>query len=347
VRLYSPETVGTAHVTATLVDPYGAIVTATAQVEFRTAGDPVKVTFECASQNLGVLFSDVADVSVPCRANAFDASGRTVAGADIRFLAEAGVVVPGSGPGLFLYRPLDGGRKPVDVAPLGDDKSGEPRWADGAGLVRNPRDGLVTLVAYVKGKPMGLFSTPWVDANDNDQFDAGETMPTDAKDWQGAQDTYVWSQIRIVWSGALFVGASASRVSGAAAAIGRGERRVLDWTLLDRNLNVLAAHDADDALSFTTSLPVTFSPDMRRLVRGPGIALTDDGRLRSGSDAASYRLGATYSVTLLNDRNVDDKGDVPLLMNGLVTRHLVVDDTSTAAFERSENDLPVQNIVLK
>ncbi|MFM2151664.1 MAG: hypothetical protein RL199_99 [Pseudomonadota bacterium] len=346
-RLYAPTLVAVAHVTATLVDPYGTIVVARTQVDFRTATDPVRVNLECTSKNIGVLFPDVGDVFIRCRAAAVDARGQNVDGADIRFLAEAGRVVPGDGPGLFLYRPLDGGKKPVDVEPLGEDKTGEPRWTDASGRVRNPRDGLVTLVAYVKGKPSGLFATPWVDANDNELFDAGETLPPDAKDWQGSQDDYVWAQVRLVWSGPLFVGATASRVTGGAAPIARGERRVLDCTLLDQNLNGLAANGADDALSFSTTAPVTLSPDLRRLSHGPGIALTDDGKLRNGGEAASYRVGATYSVTVLNDRAAEDKGELSLLFSGLVTRSLVTDDLGLATQERTENDLPAQTLTLK
>ena len=345
-RLYAPRTAGTAHVVATLVDPYGDRITARADVVFRTATEPTRVTLDCGTRNIGALFR-LTELAVRCRAGAFDVRGQPVEGADIRFLAEAGRIVPGETAGSYVYRPFDGGRQPLDVAPLGPAATGEPRYVDANGRTRNPRDGLVTLVAYTRGKAGGLYPTPYIDANDDDVHQAGEEIPAGLDAFEASQDAWVWTSLRIVWSGPVFVGAKASRVTGPSGPVGRGERRMLDFTLLDANLNVPASNGDADALAFTTSGGVTLDPESRRLAHGPGIALDDSGRVQNGDQASSYGVDSTYAVTIVNDRSSSDTGDQLLTLGAELSRHLTLDADGLATEARTETQLPTVTLTLK
>ena len=87
------------------------------------------------------------------------------------------------------------GQLPKDVEPLPRDPSqgrerAEPSYQDGSGRVRNPRDGLVTIIAYTvgeedftdldgdgsydPGEPFIDLAEPWVDYNDNGVRDLDE-----------------------------------------------------------------------------------------------------------------------------------------------------------------------------
>lgn len=123
---------------------------------------------------------------------------------------------------------------PADGAQWPNSRDAEPTVADGA-LTRNPRDGLVTILAYVKGEEYyfdtnsnGVRDTnerfidqgePFVDANDNGTWDNGEDyidLPPPGSTtangvWDGPNgqwdgDTTVWTETRILYTSRPIVG---------------------------------------------------------------------------------------------------------------------------------------------
>ncbi len=112
---------------------------------------------------------------------------------------------------------------PIDVAPLPGEPSASADWGCGVRTV-NPRDGLVTMIAMVRGEegfadvnlngrydpgePFIDEGEPYVDANDNGERDATEwfldlngdgayTGPNGV--WNS--DTVIWTQTRVLYTG--------------------------------------------------------------------------------------------------------------------------------------------------
>ncbi|HSP78227.1 MAG TPA: hypothetical protein VLQ93_06840, partial [Myxococcaceae bacterium] len=135
------------------------------------------------------------------------------------------------GTGTVTFSTMGGTPMPVDVTPLEADasqfprsRSLEPRWNVGQ-LINNPRDSLVTIIAYTRGEeyfsdtnsnglrdPDEQFidqGEPFVDSNDNGVWDVGETYideaPADGQ-WNGPNgtwdnDTTIWTETRILYTG--------------------------------------------------------------------------------------------------------------------------------------------------
>ncbi len=148
----------------------------------------------------------------------------------IFFRTEAGAITPSSetsedndsmGIANVTLRTQD--PRPKDVAPLTD----EPRV--GTGLARNPRDGLVTIIAattgeeefddengngvYDDGEAFVDLGEPFVDMNDNNQWDSDEPF-IDVNlngqydgpngNWDG--NTVIWKSTWVVWTGNMTTG---------------------------------------------------------------------------------------------------------------------------------------------
>ncbi len=113
--------------------------------------------------------------------------------------------------------------RPKDVAPLTD----EPRV--GTGLARNPRDGLVTIIAattgeeefddengngqYDEGEAFVDLGEPFVDMNDNNQWDSDEPFidvningAYDGPNGQWDGNTVIWKSTWVVWTGNITTG---------------------------------------------------------------------------------------------------------------------------------------------
>lgn len=254
---------------------------ATAIVEFtalRPSGNTL--TFECDVVNLGALRQPVPDLAVPCHLRMQDRGGtpidpRGLRSGDYGFVAEAGMVLPGIqddgyGNVHFLYTATGGQTEPADVEPI----DGEPSRSGDVGGTRNPRDGLVTIVAWVRGEEgfhdinsNGLFEPgsgetftdvgePFLDVDDDGEFDAGDGDTTIDLDGDGRytppngswdEDQVIWTTFKILWTGPVHESSSTSRmeIQGCDHEIRFGQRCEVVTLVLDRNINPVAAVSTD------------------------------------------------------------------------------------------------------
>jgi hypothetical protein len=250
-------------------------------------------SLSCATVNVGAYVSATppAPVNVVCTVKLVDRYNNAVGtGAPVYFRAEAGSVplsadtkpfLPGvlqfdEGLGNVAFTTV-GAFPPRDVAPLDADanqwpqpRQAEPFAMDGS-LRYNPRDGLVTLVAYIKGEEH--FSDDnangmrdgaeqfidqgeaFVDANDSGTWDPGEIYvddaPTDGM-WNppnGRWDaqTTVWTETRLLYTGRP-VPALQPTTFGPVAP---NAVVTLDAFARDRNLNLVQASNTVLQLVFT------------------------------------------------------------------------------------------------
>jgi hypothetical protein len=202
----------------------------------------------CDLVNIAVYASasPPAAFNVPCRVKVVDRYNNPVGtGTTVNFKVEAGnienavatkaYVSNGSnadeGTGVVRFNTTGGTFFPVDVDPLDADpnqspfpREPEPRGPYG-NLVGNPRDGLVTIIAYTRGEewfddtnnngardPGEQFidqGEPFVDSNDNGVRDTGETYideaPADGQ-WNGPNGTWdnntsIWTETRMLYTG--------------------------------------------------------------------------------------------------------------------------------------------------
>lgn len=200
----------------------------------------------CKLVNIGAYISPnpPASYKVDCNIKVVDRYNNPVGtGTTVNFKVEAGSITnsvvtkayssTGSntdeGTGTVVFDTA--GSLPVDVPPLEadatqfpDTRDQEPRGPLGQ-LTGNPRDGLVTIMAYTRGEewfddtngngvrdPGEQFidqGEPFVDSNDNGIRDPGETYideaPADGQ-WNGPNgkwdnDTSIWTETRILYTG--------------------------------------------------------------------------------------------------------------------------------------------------
>lgn len=375
-KLVPPSRPAKGTVTARYIDPYGVTATASAEVEFVTTSSVTRLHFSCSAMSVGAFITG-EDMAVRCDATPEDAEGQPVRNATVRFLTEAGGfdALPeeeGSTRKLFAYNPKKDGRKPKDVAPFGDDGSGEPRWVDPspeagrATNIRNPRDGLVTLIAYVEVENDDGLSTPYVDANDNERYDAGEDMPPGINEFEDEQRRYLWKMIKILWTteGWSIPGITGFTGAGGGAVqtnIPRPGTLTLNARIVDRNLNPLSANGPENTISFDTEGPVL--PSVSLGASGStfrrdqwGIDITTDYRIRNKESAGSYMIGTDYTISIKNI-NEEENEPVPPATTGtpkavnytvtiIVTHQAGTDDTGAPSNEMEMTYQPIDGKAL-
>lgn len=348
LKLYASSRPGKAAVEVSYIDPYLRTTKVSVEVSFTTP-TVAKLNFTCTARNIGAFISG-EDIKVRCDATPEGDDGKPVTFAAVKFKAEAGEFELGetdaeTGKKIWLYNPRAGGREPKNVEPFG----GEPSWLDSSASnrKRNPRDGLVTLLAYVEGDDGGIQGDPFVDANDDKEYNAGEEFVDtdgDGEYSEEGQSKYIWKKLKVLWTGELHTGEKSSKVAASAAGnvfdIARGGLLALTWTLLDKNLNVLAANSPDDAISFTanegTVTPVGLSnlPVKRD---SWGIDIDNKFEINSRESAASYTRDCTYSVTIRNDAEEPE----PYQFSGLVSRNYAVDESGAPTGNIGSEQTPV------
>lgn len=203
-------------------------------------------SLQCAPVNIPAYISPTPPqaISVTCNLKLVDRFGNPIGtGAPVYMRAEAGAIPfstetkafaggaaldEGTGAATFstvgVWPPQDVQPLVVDAAQWPKPREAEPLVMDGA-LKYNPRDGLVSVIAYIKGEeyfqddnsngtrdPSEMFidqGEPFVDSNDNGTWDAGEPYvddaPTDGM-WNapnGVWDatTSIWTEARILYTG--------------------------------------------------------------------------------------------------------------------------------------------------
>lgn len=228
------------------------------------------VALKCARKNIAALVANPppADIPVNCDFRLGDRFGnpvgrslavsvKTEAGAAPALVSSVAFAPTGDnaseGTGLFVYRttPL---QLPFDT----DPNAGEPTIGG-----RNPRDGMVNILAYVDGEEFfsdansnGIYdigeqfydqAEPFVDANDSDVHDGVSFYYDTNKNgrWDGPNgvwdgNTAVWATTWINYTG---VGGTPA-FSPASATVEKGALLDVNVSMLDENLNQISLTDA-------------------------------------------------------------------------------------------------------
>lgn len=340
-----PPSGGTFEVTSVYTDPSGREASAT--IHLTVSGSAIAdLKFDCATHNIGAIL-DTSIAGIPCTAQALDANNNVVAGADIQFLAEAGSFAFDSQANTWSYQPFvsgpgnvpNGNGGPLDVPPLPN----EPSEGDA-----NPRDGLVTLVAYVTAGSAAVATNalsyapyggaPFVDADDSGAWHSGDVFIDVNHNgiYATGQHSILWKQIKLLWTaGVQSAPTNAVTWNGGAPDdpnIPYPGSGMAAFTVLDMNLNIVASNGPTDEISWscTGSPPIMLLPPTAPMnstlgVQGLGFQVDANYNILPGT---SWGIGAQYSVTLQNDSTCTG---TPLEQSfscaGQITRTLWIDDT--------------------
>ncbi len=285
VNVQSGLNIGTFSVRATVIA--GVLETTSPTIGVRGAKPSnLGFTLQCARVNLAAYLSPTPPlpISNSCTVTLVDRYGNPVGtGTAVRLNSEAGRVPnqvttnafsptgtnTDEGKGIFAFD-TTGPFPAEDVPPLAAAgaqfpyaRNAEYNWADAA-LTRNPRDGLVTIIAYVQGEEHfyddnsnGVRDTgerfidqgePFVDKNDNNVWDPGELNVDPDGDgvWDGPNSTWdsnttVWTKLFLLYTDYSYapavVGAGSTPFVPNGFNVAKGTSVTLDVYLPDRNLN--------------------------------------------------------------------------------------------------------------
>ncbi|MGC8927730.1 MAG: Ig-like domain-containing protein [Myxococcota bacterium] len=277
IDLYSSTTAGEVTVTASFTTPSGKNLVASVTVKFvESAGaNHRNMTFTCSARNIGAL--DTAGITTPiqvrCDLEVRNAKGTPILRPRPTFITEAGsvkIITPDNNTDPEYYIYTASGDPPVDVDPLpGEPSVNNPEVS---GVINNPRDGLATICAVIKGEegfddlnnngkwdsgePFDDISEPFVDANDNGEFDNGELYidtnsngKFDGPNGRYDRETDIWKCFKILWSGAPYMGAEFSNILPTGKVLPAGASQSFTLTLVDKNLNPIAFDSNYDYIS--------------------------------------------------------------------------------------------------
>ncbi len=266
-------------------------------------------SFGCDADRIGAFVGDRPDIVVGCTLVARDHDDALLPHVPVRLFAEAGelVEIPAtdSTARRFYYRvPGLLERLPADTRPL----AGEEAYAtDGSDLIpgateANPRDGLVTLLAVVRGQEA------YTDVNGNGRWDQGEPFIDEGEPFLDVDDDGVWDPTidgppccdsngngvvdgpngkwdgdtwlgrtaHVMWTGPVAVGAGRSELTPADTVIDAGSKAELTMTVVDANFNPVALNGADDQLVISALGSIDLAPLPRlQLPRGLGFPVED------------------------------------------------------------------------
>jgi len=320
-----PGEAGQATVTATYESEAGQ-AQATAQVTFEGGMTPNGRNFSpsCDTMNVAALI-DTSDgraernsIKIRCELRASDIDGDPIPKTSIQWLVEEGCAVEryeevGN---LDLVVAVTPDCDPLDVEPMTDEPSQMV-----SSVIHNPRDGLLTIVFYTDGEegyvdensnkqydPGENFAgydlpEPFVDMDDNRErgdgrdgspvepyIDANQNGVWDRADGRWNAQTKIWAATRIMFTG----GPDASRSTFApnSLLIDNCNYENYTLTLVDENLNPLAAHGAESGISFEDCGALSFSSDLYPLSPNMGIRFLPNGSV----ETASFTQGRTYQI---------------------------------------------------
>ena len=285
-KLTSADKVGTATVTAYFYDETtGLDATSSITITFGSASGAVmpvagKFRLTCNSVNIGALRQPMPDIKVVCNLSAQSRSGKLIPATALKptFLTEAGgftVKDDYSKGRLYIYSPKSGASAPMDVDPA--TTLNEPSYFDKNGKKRNPRDGLVTLVAVVEGeeaftdtngngkRDQGEAFTdvaePFVDKDDDDKWgpnekylDANGNGKWDKANGKWDEKTKIMAIYKMLWTGALDSSSKTGRIisNTGSTTIADSSKIELVAHIVDANLNPVAAFGGNtDQLELT------------------------------------------------------------------------------------------------
>lgn len=275
-RFYSTDQQGPATITVSFYDEtsaQSASTSITLNIGAPTGDQlPVDGTLRltCDVANIGALRTPAPNIAVRCSLTAQTQRGVNIPAVALQpqFRAEAGSItaLDEGGERIFVYSTRSGSSAPEDVEPMA--VLGEPSRTDNAGNTRNPRDGLVTIIAMHEG------AERFTDTNGNGKLDPGEDFEDapepflDSDDdgrrsdgewyldlnsngqWDNGNNQYdakttIMAVYKFLWTGPLHSSPETSRLDPATAAIGDGGNVVIKGYALDENLNPIAANEGN------------------------------------------------------------------------------------------------------
>ncbi|HKD40538.1 MAG TPA: Ig-like domain-containing protein [Myxococcaceae bacterium] len=258
---------------------------------------------DCDRHNLAAFATPTPplELTTNCKVTLVDRFNNPVGtGTSVDFLSEAGTIPstvstvaytpgqpnPAEGTATIIFSTRGQYQLIADTDPLAANPSQwpNPRFAEpsisSGGLIRNPRDGLVTLIAFTRGEeyfddnnqngawdPGERFidqGEPFVDANDNGVWDPGETYfdanhngMYDGPNGVYDSNTTIWTEFRVLYTGrpvpdVSYVWLNPSPFSAACpAGVPRGGTVWLDAHFADQNLNRPQSDQVTFAVSHT------------------------------------------------------------------------------------------------
>lgn len=321
-------------------------------------GVDVGFAFRCDVTNLGALVRERGDLLAPCRIVLEDAAGAMRPHVPVRLFAEAGELIeipaaPDAPRGFFHVAPAPLTRYPADVRPIVDE---EPYVVEGAGAIpgaieQNPRDGLVTLLAVVRGaeayadldgdgawsegEPFVDEGEPFLDVDDDGVHDPAIDGPmccdtngngvVDGPDGAWSGDVWLGRAAHVLWSGEVAEGEGRSGVAGPAM-IDAGGEAAYTVTIVDGNYNPVAMFGEEDGVTLATVGPVAArAPDVE-LDDRMGMVIADEyphARIGEGAVVEGIVVDGVrrFEVELEDARPFAEQCDVVDWVVEIVVRH--------------------------
>jgi hypothetical protein len=310
----------------------------------------------CDTQNASV-WANAAErgkMRIRCSVTVKDISGLQVPKATVTHMVENGCALSpvedsDAGDGTYVFA-LTPDCDPMDLEPT----SGEPNHTE-LGKIRNPLDGLLTIVflvakgeeGFVDADGDGVYDAgegfvgndlgePYVDQNDNGQWDNGEPFGDVDKNgtWSAANgkwdgETTIWAATRILFSGKPHESGVTTRVEPSGINIPDRSSQQLTLFLMDINHNPIAANDESDAADFTVVNATLTSPASGsvELENTMGVEFTEAGNVIP----ESFNRHRSYSITLAdNDPSTTTQRQVTLSTTVSWTEALDFDSYSPA-----------------
>jgi hypothetical protein len=283
------------------------------------SGDPDNTqnyfVFSCERVNIGAYVVDREEIQVPCEVTVKDLSGRVLPHTPIRFFAEAGEMreIPpeADAPRKFIYAvPVSPGIQPRDVIPWSAElDQGLVAFSDDPSFnEHNPTDGLVTILAVVRGQEAfvdansnGVYDSgeqfldegePFLDVDDDGVFDPQYDPPAccdsngngrvDGMNGKWDQDVWIGRMVHILWTGELdAVDTGRTFIAPNPQDITAQAQQTFTLRLTDLNFNPLASNAPGDKISFSLlNTKVRFEPadwkdNGKQLVGTNGMLLDD------------------------------------------------------------------------
>jgi hypothetical protein len=378
VTLYpdpTPPKGGSFVATAVYTDTAGNQVTANITIAV-TVASVESLTFDCETYNIGALFDLNSQMEIRCNAQAFDINHNQVPGANIQFLAEAGSISFDSLANTYAYFPFvpgpgNVGSHPQDVQPRSD--LNEPSYVDTADPTqptRNPRDGLTTLVAYVTAATDGVMANglsnaaymgaPFVDVDDTGTWHAGDPFLDINNNGTYAatqpNNNILWKQIKILWTGSVQSSPPVAMATWNGQAplnvdLPYGQSGVFQATILDQNLNIVAANnpEMDDIIWDSNMLPNAEpqAPGQTLLVanNGPRLGFNVDSNFNIIAGTA-WEIGGTASTNVMNQSACSSAtAPVTFTVYGMINRTQWIDQNGNPQDEiSSESTISVNGM---
>ncbi len=365
--LYSPDQIGEAQVTASFTDLNGGVMEQTITIKFGQTepADSSKFTFTCASRNIGAL--EKKDLKVLCHISAKNSQGQSIKNPQVKFLSEAGrieVVKPyqPQDPVKYYYIPMPG--EPLDVPPL----QFESKRSGLGGRIFNPRDGLVSVVAVIRGyetykddngngkhDDTELFTDttePFVDSDDNMQWDQGEEFLDingngiwDRGNGKWDADTMVSRTFKIMWTGKIHKSSQTSRFLSAekmpSFKVPYHQQTNLLLYVMDENMNPLAFNNpTSDYINLETvgggELPAGNDITLQNCL---GMKLASSKYGDDGSVLGEESKDCTFFSVSLRDDDTGEHEDVNVTVKGDINYTPAPDDQENS-YQQLSTQLP-------